>query len=224
MAHLAEKISRLRVSGILASAALLVGACSTPTMLSPEIYLNSYAVRLPDSHKVNVCHGYECRLKTGVTIGQRDIERITRIMAAGSVDAASERAAIAKAIGWFENRVAPFAGTADDGGYRDLLNPGDAGQLDCIDEAVNSTGYLLFLREHDLLKHHTIGHPIAKGFLLDGRYPHVTAVVIENENGGQYAIDSWIFSNGDEPLVMLLDEWRSTSSQGMYRTRYPAED
>ncbi|MBL4756131.1 MAG: hypothetical protein JKY32_00380 [Rhizobiales bacterium] len=160
-------------------------------------------------------------MKTGVAIDQSDIDRIGQMMAAGGVDAASERAAIATVIGWFENRVAPYAGTADDGDYRDLLNPGDASQLDCIDEAANTTGYLMFLREQGLLKYHTIGHPIAKGFLLDGRYPHVTAVVIEKDNGGQYAIDSWIFSNGDEPLVMLLEDWRNTSSDEMYRTRYP---
>jgi len=206
---------------VMALTALLLAACSDPTMRSPEIYLNSYAVIHPSQQRVIVCHGYECRLKTGVALSEADMETIGGFMRAGSGSAASERVAIAKTIGWMENRVAPFAGTAEDRDYRDLASGGDPSQLDCIDEAANSTSYLMLLRSLGLLQYHTIGHPISKGFLLDGRYPHVTPVLLENDTGAQYAIDSWILPNGEAPIVMLLEDWKNTSSSDMYRSRHP---
>ena len=45
---------------------------------------------------------------------------------------------------------------------------GDPTQQDCVDEATNTTSYLLVLQAHGLLKHHTVGIPMTKGNLLEG--------------------------------------------------------
>jgi hypothetical protein len=210
-----------RPVGAITVTLFVVAACSNPTLRSPEIYLNSYAVNAPNLQRLFVCHGYECRLKTAVALGEHELNQIRDLMAPGQAGPAAERAAIATTIAWLEDRVAPIAGTAADRDYRDLLSGSDPAQLDCIDEAANSTSYMMVIRDLGLLKYHTLGHPISKGFLLDGRYPHVTAVLLENETGEPYAIDSWIFANGEEPMVMTLKDWKDTSSEEMYRSRYP---
>jgi len=216
-----KKTSYRRPLGTIGVSMFVLAACSNPTLRSPEIYLNSYAVNEPTMQRLFVCHGYECRLKTAVAIGEHEINQIRAIMESGQTDPAAERAALATAIAWLENRVAPIAGTAADRDYRDLASGSDPAQLDCIDEAANTTTYLMLIRNLGLLRFHAIGHPISKGFLLDGRYPHVTAVLLENDTGGQYAIDSWIFANGEEPVVMTLQDWKDTSSSDMYKSRYP---
>ncbi len=221
MTKLLLKANVRRPVGAIAATLFLVAACSSPTLRSPEIYLNSYAVSAPNMQRLFVCHGYECRLKTAIALRAHELDQIRKLMAPGQAGPAAERAAIATTIAWLEDRVAPIAGTAADRDYRDLLSGSDPAQLDCIDEAANSTSYMMVIRNLGLLKYHTIGHPISKGFLLDGRYPHVTALLLENETGEPYAIDSWIFANGEEPVVMTLQDWKDTSSSAMYRARYP---
>ena len=169
-----------------------------------------------------VCHGYECTIKTGVSLSDEDIQSIRDLMESGSQSPAAERNAIAETIGWMERRVAPEAGTSTDRDYRDLLSGGDATQLDCIDEASNATSYMMLFNDLGLLRHHRIGYPIAKGFLLDGRYPHVTAVVIENDTEAEYSIDSWVFANGETAAVSALDIWMKANSDDVYRSRYPS--
>ncbi len=208
--------------GLILGAGLLLAACTDPTLRSPEVYLNSYQVREPSAERVTVCHAYECTLKTQVALFDKDIETIRAMMALGEDSPKDERAAIAETIGWMERRVAGTAGTAEDRDYRDLFSGGDPTQLDCIDEASNATSYMILFRQLDLLKYHTIGYPIAKGFLLDGRYPHVTAVVIEQGTGDEYSIDSWVFANGEAAAVSKLNVWLTARTADVYRSRYPS--
>jgi hypothetical protein len=49
--------------------------------------------------------------------------------------------------------------------------------------------------------------PRARGFLLDGRYPHATAVVAETGSGAKWAIDSWPRRNAEPPVIQPLSEW-----------------
>lgn len=199
-----------------------VAACTDSTTRNPASYLLSYDVREPNKNRVVVCHGYECSIKTGVSINDDDLATIRRMMAGAEKSPAAERQAIANTIGWMERRVAPTAGTANDRDYRDLMSGGDASQLDCIDEASNSTSYMMLFKKLGLLHHHRIGYPIAKGFLLDGRYPHVTAVVIEEDSGKEYSIDSWVFANGEPAAVSPLKDWLSARSEDVYRSRHPS--
>ena len=53
------------------------------------------------------------------------------------------------------------------------------GQMDCVDESTNTHGFLLYLANRGLLKFHKVGRKVSRGFFLDGRYPHWTAIVID---------------------------------------------
>ena len=70
-------------------------------------------------------------------------------------------------------------------GVRDRAEGGDfgashiKGQMDCIDESTNTRGFLLYLAERGLLKFHKVGRNVSRGFFVDGRYPHLTAIIID---------------------------------------------
>ena len=49
---------------------------------------------------------------------------------------------------------------------------------------------------------------LLRGFFLDGRYPHATAV-IGDASGVKWAVDSWYEPAGGAPDIMPLREWRS---------------
>ena len=69
----------------------------------------------------------------------------------------------------------------------------------------NTTTLLKLIESRGWLKHHKVGKTKARGFLLDLRYPHNTATVIENDNGEAWAIDSWIPANAEFPDIMPLE-------------------
>jgi hypothetical protein len=68
---------------------------------------------------------------------------------------------------------------------------------------------LTLLQNNGLLKHHTVGAPFAKENYLRGiaGWTHWTAVLKENETGQKWAVDSWIYKNGENPAVVKAEDW-----------------
>ncbi|WP_367192988.1 hypothetical protein [Amorphus sp. 3PC139-8] len=161
----------------------------------------------PTATKVIVCHGFGCARRTSVTLSETNLRTLRKILARGEASPEAERQAIRQAVAWMEKAVAPTVGSDDDIGGLDLWNAGVAGQMDCIDEATNTTSYLLLAEKHGFLVHHSVARPVARGFFLDGRYPHATAVIRERETGNAFAVDSWREANGEPPIVMPLQTW-----------------
>ncbi|MBS8259290.1 hypothetical protein DYI23_03565 [Roseibium polysiphoniae] len=166
----------------------------------------------PKANRIYVCHGFGCAYKTPVDFSARDLSRLRSILASGRRSPAGERRAIAKAVQWQERRVAGAVGSAKDVGGLDMQNAGVRGQMDCIDESTNTNSLLLVAQRHGYLKHHTVSSPVARGFFLDGRYPHATATVREKKSGKVYAVDSWPDSNGKPPRISELSVWMSQRS------------
>ena len=125
-----------------------------------------------------------------------------------------ERRAIAYAIGRTETKVGAKLGINDKPGMQ-FSSGGNASQQDCVDEATNTTSYLLVLQSNGLIKHHTVETPIAKGNMLKGLvrgrpveyWPHWTAVLKEKKTGQRYAVDSWPFPMGENPGVQKIEDW-----------------
>jgi hypothetical protein len=166
--------------------------------------------RAPDGNRIYVCHGYSCRTVTPLTLSDADIEAIAAPLGAGAgaADAAAERAAVGRAVQIFETVVGARVGTSAD------LPATQVGrsrpdQTDCIDEATNTTSLLRVLAQHGYLKHHRVLQPSSRGFFLDGRYPHSTAVISET-GGSKWAVDSWPRANGEAPVIEPLSKWRKS--------------
>jgi hypothetical protein len=161
----------------------------------------------PRPSEFYVCHEHACQEKTRVSLSAAEWNQV-RSLVSPSANAADERTRIAQATGLLENMVAGQAGTSRDvGGTFQGVGRG-AGQLDCEDEAANTTQYLVMMADAGLLKFH---RPIGRqwrGNFFDG-WPHTTAVVVENASGQQWAIDSWFEDNGRPAHVIEAERWRA---------------
>lgn len=186
----------------------LLAGCVEHSGGSPQAWFAANNAVPPRDTVVSVCHGFGCHLKTAVTFTGADLEAI-RSAIGRPRNAAQEREGGARAIAWAERRVAPIVGSEDDVPGLDLANAGVAGQMDCIDEAANTTSYLLIAAEKGLLRFHTVGKPVARGFFIDGRYPHATATLVDDD-GKAWAVDSWPGPNGAKPEIMPLETWFET--------------
>ena len=116
---------------------------------------------------------------------------------------------MAYAIGWMERRVGKVVGTDKDRPGMEFNGPGDPTQQDCVDEATNTTSYLLFMKNKGLIRHHTVDIPFSKGNIFRGikYWPHWTAVLKETETGQKWAVDSWIYKNGENPAIVEVENW-----------------
>lgn len=223
--QLGRAASRRMVLAVAAGAVLLASGflgAAAQDRRDPRDYLREHGSQPPKDGYITICHAYGCRWITRIKIGDADIAMMKRLMAPGIESPAAERAAVARVIAAMEQKVGKITGTSADRGYRDFASGGDPTQMDCIDEAANSTSYLLVLDGLGLLHHHTVAHPVSKGFLLDFVYPHNTAVLVEKESGTEYAVDSWVFKNGEQPIIVPLKTWYHTKSASFYRQRHGA--
>ena len=186
----------------------LTGCVSSGT--SPLAWYATQDARAPQGLTLGICHGFGCMLQTSVRLSEADMAVLAGIMEAGRESPQAERAAVARAVMWVEERVGPVVGSHADIGGLDIQNAGVPGQMDCLDETTNTTTTLILLAENGLLNHHTPGYPVARGFFLDGRYPHATAVMTETASGEKWAVDPWPYANAENVDVKPLDEWFNT--------------
>jgi hypothetical protein len=184
------------------SAAAAVGFAGGCTSISGT---GTQAMTMPDAVRIDVCSGYSCRYRTRLDLGPSDHRRFAAIMARGASSPKAERAAISKAVRYYEERIYEVTGVRDEPKSR-LGASGERGQMDCIDESTNTHALLKYLAARKLLKHHTVERNASRGFFFDGRYPHSTAVI--GETGGvEWAVDSWYAPMGGAPDIIPLSEW-----------------
>jgi len=195
-----------------ALAAIAVGACTHEGFGTNERHFATFSVPEPKGSVVHVCHAYGCKMRTKFTFAEADIAELTAIMKKWRTKADTpedERRGVAYAIGWIETRVGNVIGTKDDRAGMDFEGSGDPTQQDCVDEATNTTSYLTLLASKGLLKHHTVAAPFAKENYLRGvaGWTHWTAVLVETTNKQRWAVDSWIYANGENAAVVKAEEW-----------------
>lgn len=194
--------------------ALVSGAlagCTHPRSGPVSQHYADFQSRPPAGNTVYVCHAYGCKLQTRFRFTDADIAALSELMTrTRKADTpAEERRAVAYAIGWMETRVGKVLGTEKDRPGMDFSGPGDPTQQDCVDEATNTTSYLLVLQHSKLLRHHTVGTPFSKENLLRGiaGWPHWTAVLAEIESSQRWAVDSWIYANGENAAIVEVEKW-----------------
>jgi hypothetical protein len=196
---------------------LVLGGCTHVRTGPVSKHYVDFSVRPPRANTVYVCHAYGCRMQTPLRFTDADIAALKTLMQkTRKADTAfEERRAVAYAVGWMETRTGAAIGTSADRPGMDFAASGDPTQQDCVDEATNTTSYLLILERNGLLKHHAVGTPFSKENLLRGvsGWPHWTAVLTENANAQRWAVDSWIYANGENPAVVEAEKWYIASLQ-----------
>ena len=188
-------------AGLIGSALAILGGCVYREAGPPEAHFETFASKPPQGDSVTVCHAYGCKAQTAFTFTPSDISELFVVMTTVPRDDGprEERRAIANAIGWMERRVAPAAGTATDRAGMDFSGSGDRSQQDCVDEATNTTSYLLVLDRHGLIRHHAVERPFAKDDF--GKWTHWAALIREKGSGELFAVDASASANGENPTV-----------------------
>ncbi len=126
-------------------------------------------------------------------------------MASGAESPAAERQAIGRSVSYFENRTRQVTGVTDQ--RKSKLGAAHVkGQMDCIDKSTNTRTLLKYLESHGLLRYHDVMMNASRGFFVDGRYPHSTAV-IRDASGTKWVVDSWYAPMGGAPDILPLSDW-----------------
>lgn len=211
--------SRLLLTTLMASCGL-VTACSTQPYaerpIKPIRLVDSVHERWQQSHRnfigfptptaFSVCHDLSCHAVSDLSFNDSEWEQVTALFIPAAENAEIERQQVMQAIALLEQLVGQKVGTSVDLPKNRLIGS-RKGQLDCIDEATNTTVYLRMLETESLLRWHQTAPRTSRGVLI-GRAPHNTATLIDTQSAIRYAVDAWYFNNGEPPAIITLDSWK----------------
>ena len=196
------------VLGVLLATLLGVSAAKAVEMSAEVANLySSVSIYPPSATSMTVCYGFVCRRREILDFTAGDRSALTQIMAAGRASAAAERAAVQKAVVWFDRRMGPILGTSKRVAKADFRYFDDKHNYDCWDTTRNTTSLLLVLREWGLLKHHAIGDPRYRGNTLVLQTPHNTAVLVDRATKVEWVVDLWPRAYLQPPDVMTVERW-----------------
>jgi hypothetical protein len=161
----------------------------------------------PTPRMFSFCWGGTCAEVLQTSLTEEEWEQVRSRFDPAPQHAEAEREVIRHAIGLLENLVGLKTGTAGDhaGTFGNSAYPG---QLDCNDEATNTTSYLRMMVADGLIQFHDVLDTTTRGgFLIFGR--HSSAVIAEKATGSRFTVDSWFYDNGEPAVVLPLRVWNN---------------
>ncbi|MBI4724121.1 MAG: hypothetical protein HY765_03765 [Rhodomicrobium sp.] len=203
----------MRVFFLAILAAMLsgLGGCTFEREGSPELHFADFKAEPPRRNTVWLCHAYGCQAKSRIVFSSEQLKEIADVMAkTKKADTPlEERRAVAYAVSWMYVYTGKIAGTIADRPGMDYDGSGDKTQMDCVDHSTNTTSFLIVLQNNNLLKYHTVGRPFAKGNILKGtdHWPHWTGILIEKGDSQRWAVDSWVWPVGENPIIVQAEKW-----------------
>jgi len=202
--------TRARLAGMLGVVGVaLSGAPVHAAQMSSAVeqLYTSVSIYPPSATSMTVCYGFVCRRREILEFTPADRKALTQIMTAGRASAAAERAAVQKAVIWFDRRMGPIIGTDKRVAKADFRYLDDKHNYDCWDTTRNTTSLLLVLQEWGLLKHHVVGDPHYRGNALVLQTPHNTPVLIDRATKVEWVVDLWPRGYLQPPDVMTVEKW-----------------
>jgi hypothetical protein len=194
--------------GVVLAALAGVPAAKAAELSSAVAYLySSVSIYPPSASAMTFCYGFVSRRREILDFSAGDRNALTQIMAAGRASEAAERAAVQKAVVWFDRRMGPILGTNKRVAKADFRYFDDKHNFDCWDTTRNTTSLLLVLQEWGLLKHHAVGDPKYRGNTLVLQTPHNTAVLVDRATKVQWVVDLWPRGYLQPPDVMTVEKW-----------------
>lgn len=186
---------------------LLLLLSATPALADAQSMTHVLKQELRPDGDFAICHGGGCALVSQSRVEEHEWSQIVRQCEYPLADAASERQCIANSITRFEQIIGAKTGTDQDRGGT-FGNSAYPGQLDCNDEAINTTTYLRLMQMRGLLQYHDILDIRRRGFFFNG-WPHTTAVIRERQTQRRYAVDAWFYDNGQPAVVVPFELWKT---------------
>lgn len=149
------------------------------------------------------CSATACTQQSDITFSAEESAAL-RALFIDDTDGQDERAAIARAIARMEVFVGGRNGTWADHPGNEHNSWDEAGQLDCVSEAVNTHTYLHRMIQAGLIRHHRLGDLVIRYTLV---LQHVAVNVIDDD-AREFVVDSWVGANGEEPEITPYIHWR----------------
>lgn len=180
-----------------------------PVLVATEV---AGDVREALSEPIPVCYDFNCRNRANVSLSLAEWQTVARGFSPAALSAEQEREYIKTAIARLEELVGRHTPTWRDVGTNWSAAKGKAtrfpGQLDCIDESINTTTYLELLAAAGLLQYHVVSERAYRRSLFD---QHWAAQIVESNNNKRFVIDSWFQDNGQPPYIGPLAKWADLS-------------
>jgi hypothetical protein len=161
----------------------------------------------PTLSHLDVCQGGGCAEVDQISISETEWASVEKLFQIKATSAAEERQQISQAIGLVEQIVGVKNGTSGDRAGT-FGNSATAGQLDCNDEAINTTTYMRLLKSHGLMQLHDIDDIHTRNFFFTG-WPHSAAAIHEIKTGEKFAVDSWFYDNGHSATIVPFALWKA---------------
>lgn len=185
---------------------LFLAACKTTQGKGIDISLfHGETKQTPE--RFSVCSGYGCAFQSKTRLSAEEWGLVRRKFSRIE-SAAQERETIAAAVAMLEDMTGRKTGTHRDKARATVFGH-DRYQMDCVDEAINTSLYLDFIENDGILKWHEVSTPLRRGHFIDGSWPHNTATIREKKSGQVYVVDSWYGKNGDPPAIIPSEIWLS---------------
>ncbi len=181
--------------------------------ISPDGRIKTHAENINSYSDFGICSGYGCSTYHPTGFSQSEWKHVESLFAVQIENPEQERKVISKAIALMEQFIGPKTGTNDDKARAAVINFSTKGQMDCIDESINSTTYLYLLRKHGLVKFHSLGERLRRN-LNDLSYPHSSATIHEigkdkiEQGDGHFVVDSWFHKNGALAEIIPARLWK----------------
>ena len=195
-----------RIFFVLLLVMLPAASCVTVPKEDISEYISLYGNKDPSPSYFIFCHNHNCSRSETVSLTTAQWNDAKNVFQPTPENAAEERKRISIAIGVIESIVGKATGTATDklGSVRGWSF---ANKFDCVDDAVNTGTYLYMLRKDGLIRYHEVREPARRGFVINGKWPHVAVAIVERETGSIYVVDSWFLDNGYPAYVVSFEEW-----------------
>ena len=200
---------------------ILFSGCAT----SMNKELVGHADDLKSHQRFGVCYGYGCKYYQKTGLSDQEWQAVREVFLPVAKTPEEERGRISKAIARIEQFIGPKTGTDNDKARAAVINFSTRTEMDCIDEAFNSTSYLYLMRQSGFIKFHRLGAHLRRN-LEDLSYPHSTATIHEIgkekiiEGDGHFVVDSWFHQNGAAAEVIPADIWKGPWYPKKYKERY----
>lgn len=179
-----------------------------PGQASADFELMTSVLRqTPALSSFDICHGGGCTYVSQVQLSEDEWKQIGNVCSTTPESAEAERACISKVIGEYEKVIGAKTGTDTDRGGT-FGNSAYQGQMDCNDEAINTTTYLKLMQQHGLIQYHDVLDVKRRGFFLN-RWPHTTAAIQERASQQLYAVDAWFYDNGMPAVIVPFERWKA---------------
>jgi hypothetical protein len=166
--------------------------------------LPGWARANPIYHNIPICHGFGCNIESMISLSSVEWRSVAGWLETNAPDPSTERDHIRQAIGWMEVLVGRHGPGREDRAL-DLKHVAyRSGQMDCVDESINTTTYLKLFESQSLLRWHRVVERIQRRALFDA---HWASQIEEIQTGDRYVIDSWFQDNGLLPNVQKTEDW-----------------